>query len=164
MMTRMTDIDEKPELFFYEVRQVGEEVELALHGIIDEDTPMESFGVYLGSLHFNFREVTDINFFGLRKWIEFLRNLQAIAYYSECPPNIAKKLSRIPALLDNARVTSFYVQHYCHYCDEDTLVLVNIVDLMRVYGGGVIPMECEDCGKRNPLREDHLSPFFSLIR
>src|SRR5512143_1099977 len=100
----MTGID-APDSFRVERHASGE---ISLSGVVDESADLSFFERLTGHVRIHMRNVRRINSYGVRAWIEAVRNLppDTVVELVECPPSVVDQINMVAGFLGRGRVAS----------------------------------------------------------
>lgn len=139
---------------------------LRLSGVIDEETDLESIAANLRPrVVFNLREVTHINSFGVREWINLIQGLgeRHELQFEECSVPVIEQLNMISNFFGHGEIVSFYAPYLCAECDRgETEVLIEPAELESAGGSPAAPVRpCPGCG--SPMEFDDLESEYFLF-
>lgn len=135
---------------------------VAIRGVIDENADLSPLsGLRAPSVQINMSEVRRINSFGVRSWIEALRNIpDTVALeFVECPPPVIDQCNMVHGFLGHGVPTSFYAMMVCESCEEEIDKLFQTEDC-RALGGKLPRTTCAACGGEmevDDIEEQYLS-------
>ncbi len=134
-------------------------------GDIDENSDFSELGRKLkGQVTFELAGVRRINSFGVREWIDFVRDLPAVSELTlvGCSPAIVVQMNMISNFRGAARVRSIYAPYLCDTCGEEHDELIEL-DTVGVPAKGIrrspnapsvcTPRVCPSCGGTTTLDE-----------
>jgi len=150
--------------FHFEHTQEGDQTIVRLSGSIDEDAKFDELMSLGKKMVFNFKEVTSINSCGIRNWVNFIKELDAVIYYAECPPVIVRQLNMVPSFKGKADVVSVEIPYVCDACEKEKVVLVH---KDKFQGGNVQVSElitCDACGKEEMEFDGHPEQYFAFAK
>jgi CheY-like chemotaxis protein len=158
------------DLALWEVVDKGAVLQVILRGDITEKTDFEMLRSQLGArnLVFDTSGVRYMNSTGIRKWVEFLEQLDADTSYSfvRCSSGFVMQLSVVARAAGRGKVVSFMAPYRCESCDRESEHLIKASDLHRVEGRSVPEppaFDCAVCGE--PLVLDELPErFFAFMQ
>jgi CheY-like chemotaxis protein/anti-anti-sigma regulatory factor len=157
------------DLALWEVVDKGDVLQVILRGDITEKTDFETLRSQLGvrNLVFDMSGVRYMNSTGIRKWVDFLAELDADTGYSfvRCSSGFVMQLSLVERAAGRGQVISFMAPYRCESCDRESEHLIKTADLRA---GGRMPVseaprfDCAVCGE--PLELDELPErFFAFM-
>jgi CheY-like chemotaxis protein len=158
------------DLALWEVIDKGEVLQVILRGDITEKTDFETLRAQLGTrnLVFDMSGVRYMNSTGIRKWVDFLEELDADMSYSfvRCSSGFVMQLSLVGRAAGRGQVISFMAPYRCENCDRESEHLIKTADL-HMSGGQGVPepprFDCAICGE--PLELDEMPErFFAFMR
>jgi hypothetical protein len=119
---------------------------LALSGVVDESADLSFFGHLRGQVELNLRAVQRINSFGVRAWIQAVRNAppDVSLQLTECPPHVIDQINMIADFTARAQVVSFLAPLYCPACDTEDTALFEAA-ACRQLGGRLPAATCPRC-------------------
>lgn len=111
----------------------GEDVYLALSGVIDEICSLPAFDQIPGRLYIDLEKLTMINSIGCRNWVQWFRDkVRAKGGVSliKCSPAIIHQVNILSGFLPpGVSVDSFYVPYFCDGCGyEEQMLLTRGID------------------------------------
>jgi len=131
-------------------------VVLRLSGVLDETFDHSQLTSFSGSvLVLDMAEVTRITSFGVREWINALRNIKANFYcFINCRPSILAQFNMVASFGGEGVLVSFYAPYVCPECDHEE---DRLIDLRRDYAVAVAdepgPIKCSSCGAESEFDE-----------
>src|SRR5262245_48175591 len=98
----------EPQAFRVDESDGGRSLRLA--GVIDELADLSFFAGLRGQVKLNLKQVTRINSYGVRAWIENIGKLsdEVSLDYVECPPPMIDQMSMVAGFLGRGRVVSLF--------------------------------------------------------
>jgi CheY-like chemotaxis protein len=157
------------DLALWEVVDKGDILQVVLRGDITEKTDFETLRGQLGTrnLVFDMSGVRYMNSTGIRKWVDFLEELDADVGYSfvRCSAGFVMQLSLVARASGRGRVISFMAPYRCEHCDRESEHLIKTADL-PVSAAKPLPdpprFDCATCGE--PLELDEMPDrFFAFM-
>ncbi len=157
------------DLALWEVVDKGEILQVILRGDITEKTDFETLRTQLGArnLVFDMSGVRYMNSTGIRKWVDFLEELDADVTYSfvRCSSGFVMQLSLVARAAGRGQVVSFMAPYRCENCDRESEHLIKTSDL-HLSGARTVPeaprFDCAICGE--PLELDEMPDrFFAFM-
>lgn len=136
---------------------------VSIHGVIDESSdlsPMTRLGKR--PLHINMRGVRRINSYGVRAWLDAIRELPSTCKLSfiHCPPPVVDQCNMVSGFLGHGQLESFYAPMTCIECDEQIDQLFETA-ACRANGGKLPKTPCPRCGR--PMEVDDLEEQYLLF-
>jgi hypothetical protein len=125
----------------------GSARELALIGVIDEDTDLGFLGTLSGHVRLDMRGIRRINSYGVRAWTEAMRRLppDVTIELVACPPPIVDQVNLVRGFLGRATILSFEMTFECDRCGRDLERIVEVREV-RDHDGRFPPATCPGCG------------------
>ncbi|MBL9013025.1 MAG: anti-sigma factor antagonist [Myxococcales bacterium] len=126
------------------VQQTGDEANVRLAGILDEDNKLGELVRKVSGARavIDLSGVERINSCGTRDWVNWLARLAENGVqpvFVACSPAIVAQLNLVKNFAGHGAVKSFQVPYHCPECDEEKLLLVDVADL------GPAPHVAPDC-------------------
>jgi hypothetical protein len=130
-----------------------------LSGIIDENADLSFFAELEGPSHINLKNVRRINSYGVRAWIEAIRQVPKTVPFElyECPPSVVDQINMVAGFAGRGRVVSFFAPMTCDKCDHEEDHLFYVADFKQ--RGKLPEVPCPKCGQRmevDDLEEQYL--------
>jgi len=126
---------------------------VSLHGVIDESSdlaPLAALGLRASPrpIQIDMRGVRRINSFGVRVWLDTIRQIPVTAPLSfvRCPPPVVDQCNMVAGFLGHGRLESFYAPMLCVECDEQLDQLFE-TEACRANGGKLPATPCPRCGR-----------------
>jgi CheY-like chemotaxis protein len=157
------------DLALWEVVDKGAVLQVILRGDITEKTDFDTLRAQLGARHlvFDTSGVRYMNSTGIRKWVEFLEQLDEASSYSfvRCSSGFVMQLSVVARAAGRGKVVSFMAPYRCESCDRESEHLIKTAEL-RCVAGTTVPeppaFDCAVCGE--PLELDEMPErFFAFM-
>jgi hypothetical protein len=135
---------------------------LDLHGVIDEHADLGFFAALAGSVRVSLRHVRRFNSYGVRTWIDAVRNVPegVELEFVECPPPVVDQMNMVSGFIGRGKVSSFYAPMTCEDCGVEEDRLFTVADC-RQQGGKLPPVDCPECGK--PMEVDDIEDQYLLF-
>ena len=148
------------DLALWEVVDKGGVLQVILRGDITEKTEFDTLRGQLGArdLVFDMSGVRYMNSTGIRRWVDFLGELDLDSNYSfvRCSSGFVMQLSLVSRACGRGQVVSFMAPYRCENCDRESEHLIKTADL-QVAPGKSIPdpprFDCPTCGEALELDE-----------
>ncbi len=131
-----------------------------LAGTIDEDADLSFLTGLKASARLILRDIHRINSFGVRSWIEAIRNIpaQAELEFVDCPPPLVDQIRLIHGFLGHGTLKSFGVAYLCDACGHEEDHFLAVEDCV----GRESVLSSRPCPRCDSVMEaDHLE---SLVR
>jgi hypothetical protein len=134
--------------FRIEKRDLGTRLIVVLDGVIDENADLEPITKLTGRVEINFRSIKRINSFGVRAWINAIREIPANATLTlvECSPPVVDQINMVHGFVGCGRVESFFAPMVCEYDDEQVSQLFKTEDCKKL-GNKLPSVACPRCGR-----------------
>ena len=132
-------------------------------GVIDENADLSALGGVTGKdLEINMKGVRRINSFGVRSWMEAIRQVprDVRVTFVECPPPVIDQCNMVTGVLGHGVLYSFFAPLVCEECDEQVDELFE-TQKCRELGGRLPEVLCERCGE--PMEVDDLEEQYLLF-
>lgn len=153
------------ENFRFEMTDSGNNTQVTLFGIIDEDTDFSALLKLKNSpVVFNFKNITSINSCGIRTWVNFIKEFStAVVEFTECPPLVVRQMNMVPSFLGKAIVNSVFVPYICDSCDHEQSKLVSVADFKK---GVPVPetIQCEKCNSDEMEIDGNVKQYFAFAK
>jgi len=135
---------------------------LAISGVIDEHAELHPVSEVRGEVEISLKGVRRINSFGVRAWIDVIRQIPAETKltFVECPPPVVDQINMVQGFLGHGKLISFYSPMICEDCDEQEDALFTVA-ACRDLGGKLPPVKCKRCG--NAMEVDDLEEQYLLF-
>jgi hypothetical protein len=147
--------------FQVETREQSSKPVLLVSGVIDENADLSSLSrVRAPEVEINLKGVRRINSFGVRAWIDAVRQIPASTRvaFVHCPPPVIDQCNMVSGFLGHGVLESFYAPMTCEECDEQLDQLFETARA-RELGGNLPPTPCPRCGREmevDDLEEQYL--------
>lgn len=131
-----------------QVRRVPNRTQVVVSGVIDETADLSELRDLDGRLEFNLAGLQRFNSFGVRIWMDVMRDLAAASSsltFVECAPSVIDQLNMINGFLGSGRVVSFYGEMICDHCDAEARRLFKASECRDL--DRLPPVKCDDCGR-----------------
>ena len=150
-------------VFTLDVVTQGDLDVVTMTGVIDESsdlTPLAQLG--RRPIQVNMRGVRRINSYGVRAWLDVIRQLPITAKLSfvHCPPPVVDQCNMVAGFLGHGRLESFYAPMTCAECDEQIDQLFE-TEACRKNGNKLPKTPCPRCGR--PMEVDDLEDQYLLF-
>jgi hypothetical protein len=134
--------------FQIEMRREGGRKVMYLAGVIDESADLQPIAQLREPVDLNMREIRRINSFGVRAWIDHIRQIphEVKLTFVECPPPVIDQCNMVSGFLGHGILQSFYAPMVCEECDEQQSQLFLTEDC-RKNGGRLPATPCPRCGR-----------------
>lgn len=106
---------------------------MVLSGTINEDANFGSISTEeISQIHVDFEKVKYINSAGIKKWILWIKELQAKKknfemFFANCPSTIVEQMNVVKSFLPKvAVVRSFFVPFFCEICSVSDVCLYRL--------------------------------------
>jgi len=134
--------------FQIETRREGSRKVLYLSGVIDESADLGPISHITEPVSINMREIRRINSFGVRAWIDHIRQVphDVKLTFVECPPPVIDQCNMVGGFLGHGVLESFYAPMVCEECDEQQSQLFQ-TEACRSNGGRLPATPCPRCGR-----------------
>lgn len=157
------------DLALWEVVERRDGLLVMLRGDIVETTDFDSLLAQLRTLDitFDMGGVRYLNSTGIRRWVDFLEQIDPEATYRfvRCSVAFVTQLGLVSRARGRGEVVSFMAPYYCEMCDRESEQLLQTRALTIGAGGVPEPpaFDCSQCG--GPLEFDELPErFFAFMR
>jgi anti-anti-sigma regulatory factor len=121
-----------------------------------------------GTLILDLGEVARISSFGIREWVDFIKEAGTKAhaiYFIECSPKIIDQFNMVANFGGPGKILSFYAPYRCDYCDDDRRRLVQVDESYDLIQNLALPdVPCESCGNKEYFDEEPTSFFTHLAQ
>lgn len=118
-----------------------------LHGVVDEFADLSALTHGdLPELELDLHDVRRINSFGVRAWIEVMRQIprEVRVRFCKCSPPVVEQCNMVTAFSGHAEIVSFYAPMICEPCDEQLDILVDS-ESCRARGNTLPRTPCPSC-------------------
>ncbi|MFH2010175.1 MAG: hypothetical protein ABI333_26490 [bacterium] len=137
-------------------------------GTIDEDFDGKGAAEGVkGTLVLDLGEVRRISSFGIREWVDFIKEVETkthAVYFIECSPKILDQFNMVANFGGSGKVLSFYAPYRCDYCDDDRRRLVQVDESYELIKNLSLPdVPCDSCGNPEYFDEDPAAFFTYLV-
>jgi ABC-type transporter Mla MlaB component len=134
--------------FRIDSRTEGSHQRIVLSGVIDENADLKPLAQMGTSVEVNLRDVRRINSFGVRAWIDAIRQVpkDVRLVFVECPPPVIDQCNMVKGFLGHGVLKSFYAPMTCEECDEQRSQLFD-TEQCRELGGKLPRTPCPRCGR-----------------
>jgi hypothetical protein len=139
----------------WEFKKRGDETLVIFNGQVDEVTDFTPLEKISGKVTFDLAGVRRFNSEGVRRWINFIRELDAVTKLSfvRCSLAVVTQLNLIRGFQGKAKIRSFYAPYVCVASGETEDRLLNIEDISDplnppVFQGDHGEMELDDIAER----------------
>lgn len=115
-------------------RIAGDEVQVELTGIIDEDAIFDKIkNLKMSKFIFDFNKVSMINSCGIREWIKYLQEIEgAEIKYLNCPQIIIEQVNMVHGFIKKGTVVeSFFAPYFCPKCDTEKKILLTSAEVIQ---------------------------------
>jgi len=135
---------------------------VTLAGIVDEHSDLSRLRGLTGRVVINLKGIRRLNSFGVRSWMDAMRQLaeKAEVAFVECSVAVVDQLNMIHGFLGHAVVRSFYAPMECSSCDRQSEELVDASEC-RALDGQVPTVACPACHR--PMRVDDVEDQYTLF-
>lgn len=145
--------------FTYEVKDAGSARRIRLRGMLDDKVDLAKLiQAAAPVMIFDFEGLENINSYGTKTWIEFLRALGARRLiYEKCPAFLIGQINLIPQLSANvAEISSFFLPYNCESCAREANKLVTREDALApgFIEGLNSRFTCESCNRKLTFYDD----------
>ncbi len=138
-----------------------------LGGVIDEAVDLgREIGPFSGEAQFVCREISQINSYGVKGWIEYFRKLadQGGKFtFAEVPPCLVEQLNYVKGFGCGGAVISLSVPFVCLHCHRELRGVVDAGDLRRI-SYRLPPIKCPNCGAKADFDDEPEEYFAFLMR
>jgi hypothetical protein len=136
---------ESQDQFRVEVGKQGGEVRPI--GVIDEHADLSFLARLREPTTISLAGVRRINSFGVRAWIESLRQVRpgVRLRFVECPPPLIDQINMVGGFLGGHELVSFYIPLACEKCGATRDDLVTVAEC-KALGGKLPAAKCTRCG------------------
>lgn len=150
--------------FHIETRREGSRQVMYLSGVIDESADLTPIAQIREPIELNMRDIRRINSFGVRAWIDHIRQVPADVKltFVECPPPVIDQCNMVGGFLAGGVLKSFYAPMVCEECDEQQNQLFE-TEVCRSNGGRLPGTPCPRCG-RNMEVDDLEEQYLLFVR
>ena len=151
----------KPSQFEIDVREQAGKMVLTLSGVIDENADLSALlDLHASSVEINLKGIRRINSFGVRSWIDAIRQVPASTrvVFVQCPSPVVDQCNMVTGFLGHGILQSFFAPMTCEECDEQLDQLFETAKC-RELGGTLPPTPCPRCGREmevDDLEEQYL--------
>jgi tRNA A-37 threonylcarbamoyl transferase component Bud32 len=141
-------------------RTVGERtVCIHLAGTIDEGFDIDDLLEDLAPvIVLDLEKVRRVTSFGVRQWSLAMKHIPghvAHVYLARCSPLFVDQLNLVLNFSGRAEVLSAFVPYFCEQCNEERLVLVDVLDERARLARGEAPVAaCQKCARRLRFADD----------
>jgi eukaryotic-like serine/threonine-protein kinase len=147
-----------------EARGAGRLSVVTLGGKIDERFRGAAFAeAIVGRVVLDLAGVTRVTSFGVRGWMEMIREAAARAkeiYLARCSEPLVQQMSMIKGFAGSARVASFLAPYRCERCGATSLRLLDVErDAEAIASARAPDVDCAQCGAGCALDDDAASYF-----
>ncbi|HTM19858.1 MAG TPA: STAS domain-containing protein [Kofleriaceae bacterium] len=138
---------------------------VAVAGVIDENAdlaPLQA-AAGAGAVEVDFSGVRRINSYGVRAWMNAMRELQQPGVrvsFVRCPAHVIDQVNMVHGFLGAAHVESLIAPRLCEDCDEHADQLIELAEL-RGRGGKLPDLACPRCG--HPMDLDDVAHKYELL-
>jgi hypothetical protein len=119
----------------------GDQLSLALEGLIDEDVVFPTVDLTgMKKIVIDLKGIKTINSVGIREWLNWIRPIgeKVEIVLQKAPKAMVFQFNMVEGFLPpRATVASFYVPYFCERCDREDNVLFTIGQEIKVEGGQV---------------------------
>lgn len=115
-------------------RIAGDEVQVELTGVIDEDAIFDKIkNLKMSKFIFDFNKVSMINSCGIREWIKYLQEIEgAEIKYLNCPQIIIEQVNMVHGFIKKGTVVeSFFAPYFCPKCDTEKKILLTSAEVIQ---------------------------------
>jgi len=126
---------------------------VVISGTVDETAVFTSMGSLAGPVEVDLRKIRRINSFGVRGWIDAMRNVPSSAEmtFVHIPPAIVEQMNMLPGFLGAGKVINFYAPMICDECDEEGKFLFDADECRKL--GHLPKRSCTVCAGEMELDE-----------
>ena len=126
--------------------ELGSGKPLSINGIVDEHADLSFIGELRGKVQLNLKHLRRINSYGVRMWIDAVRQVPADTKleFVECSPAVVDQINMVAGFLGHGKVLSFFAPMRCDKCmrEEDQLFFYD--DCLK-RGGKLPEVKCDKC-------------------
>lgn len=104
-----------------------------LSGHIDENADLgQIIASPLNLIKLDLGDTTQINSYGVKKWIIMLNHLKDKSLvYVDCPVFFINQVNLVHKLISNIKIESLYLPIYCATCDHEADILFDYASLLQ---------------------------------
>jgi anti-anti-sigma regulatory factor len=130
-------------------------------GTIDESADLSLLHEARGArVIFDLSEVRRINSFGVRSWMETMRQIpsQVRVTFVGCSPPVVDQCNLVVGFRGHADIESFHAPLICENCDKQCVLLFDAARCLAL-GAALPPTPCPNCGhimEMDDLEEHYL--------
>jgi len=139
----------------WEFKKRADETLVIFEGQVDEVADFSSLGALSGNVTFDLAGIRRFNSEGVRRWINFVRSLDAVTtlVLARCSLAVVTQLNMIKGFQGKGKVSSFYAPYVCVTTGETEdrlLVVEDISDPLNppVFEGDEGDLELDDIAER----------------
>ncbi len=154
--------------FEAEIQQLDQFSYVKLTGTIDEDNDLLPLASRIrgNTVIIDLAGVHDINNCGVRNWVKWREEIQARAIavvLIECSPAIVAKLNSVSNFNAGGYLKSFYVPFFCHACEMEKAILVDMDELRGESPVRAPTCRCDACDGIMAF-DDMEESYFSFVK
>lgn len=138
---------------------------LRLSGVVDELADLGAFAcVNVPELRLELERVRRINSFGVRSWIEAMRQVPrgVRVVFANCSPPVVEQCNMVSGFVGQAEIESFYVPMICAACEAQVELWVT-TETCRALGNTLPATPCPCC-ERTMVIDDLEEQYLLFLR
>jgi hypothetical protein len=138
---------------------------IALSGAIDDRAGLDRIAQLAAPVMvFDFEKVESINSFGIKGWVQLVRQLSGSKLtYERCPVVVIESINIVSTFAKGVRIASFYLPLSCRSCDIETPKLVTREAVSEDFIANInSQFTCGSCERKLEFQDDE-SVYFEFL-